>query len=341
VVLVVFGLSVPSVGEALGWWRRDTEASQGAEAVDASESEPAMIPSVRDVPLLAGAERTSAEKKETSPVSESEAPANPAPVAKKAPSAIVADWCARVVNPMNERFHGRYPFDAQASGQVSLADFEEFFHPKSGVIRTARKALLAEYLVLSRDTIKLRAPPEGPRVDPTVVRFLNRAHQISSVMFVDDELRVDFDIFLGCNPQVSRIVANIEGVEVVYNCGDRFAGHMRWPGTGDHGASLTAFGRFARKTFNSDGEWGVFRLFEFSPSSVPESKGEEGVLFYFDLTAYNLGQIDVLVVPTRVRGGSAFFGLSGGEGKYLSLLRTGDVLPPKRLFADMAGCDHK
>ncbi len=54
--------------------------------------------------------------------------------------------------------------------------------------------------------------------------------------------------------------------------------------------------------------------------------------------AFNLGQLDVRIQPTRVRGGTAFFGLPNGSKTYLSLIRAADVLPPKRLFSNMNGC---
>ena len=59
--------------------------------------------------------------------------------------------------------------------------------------------------------------------------------------------------------------------------------------------------------------------------------------FKFDLAAFNLGLLEVRLKPTRVRGGTAFFGLPNGDRTYLSLLRSANVLPPKRLFVN-GGC---
>ncbi len=252
----------------------------------------------------------------------------------------VADWCARIVDPMHERFGGRYPFDPESRSDAAVADFEEFFHPENGVIRKAREELISGYVVLNGNTIELRdrGRSEGPKLDPAVVRFLNRAQDIGSVMFVNEELRVDFELILACNPQVSKVEVVVEGKKVEFSCGTEKPTRLRWPGKENPGASLTAFGRQGRKQIPYAGEWGLFELFEKPPSTLPDFKGEEVMLFRFDMSAFNLGQLDVRIQPTRVRGGTAFFGLPTGSKTYLSLIRAPDVLPPKRLFSNMNGC---
>lgn len=252
----------------------------------------------------------------------------------------VADWCARIVDPMYERFSGRYPFDAESRSDAAVADFEEFFHPENGVIRKAREELLSGYVVLSGNTVELRdrGRSDGPRLDPGIIRFLNRAQDIGTVMFVNEELRVDFELILACNPQVSKVEVAVEGKKVEFACGNEKPTRLRWPGKEEHGASLTAFGRQGRKAIPWSGEWGLFELLEKPPSVVPEFKGEEVIAFRFDMSAYNLGVLDVRVRPTRVRGGTAFFGLPAGNKQFLSLIRAADVLPPKRLFTNMGAC---
>lgn len=253
----------------------------------------------------------------------------------------VADWCARIVDPMYERFAGRYPFEAGSRSDAAVADFEEFFHPENGVIRKAREELLTSYVMLNGNTVELRdrGRSEGPKLDPGVVRFLNRAQDIGTVMFVNEELRVDFEVILACNPLVSRVEFTVDGKKVVFECTSDKPTRMRWPGEEDQGASLQAFGRQNRKTIDRDGDWGLYKLLEEPPSVVPEFKGEEVLGFRFDMTPYNLGVLDIRVRPTRVRGGTAFFGLPNGSRQYLALVRAPDVLPPKRLFTNMAGCE--
>lgn len=254
----------------------------------------------------------------------------------------VADWCARIVDPMYERFDGRYPFVADSRSEVVVADFEEFFHPENGVIRKAREELLTSYVVLNGNTVELRdrGRSDGPKLDPGVVRFLNRAQDIGSVMFVNEELRVDFDLILACNPSVSRVEAVVEGKKVEFACGAERPTRLRWPSKEEHGASLTAFGKQGRKVIDSSGEWGLFQLLEKPPSTMPDFKGEEVINFRFEMAQYNLGQLDVRVKPLKVRGGTAFFGLPSGSKSFMALVRAPDVLPPKRLFANLAGCGN-
>jgi len=155
------------------------------------------------------------------------------------------------------------------------------------------------------------------------------------VMFVNEELRVDFDVILVCNPQVSRVEFKVAGESRIFECNGKQLPRMRWPNK-EQGASLTAFGRQGRKTVEESSEWGLFELLERS-SKLPEYAGEEVIEFKFDLAAFNLGMLEVRLKPTRVRGGTAFFGLPNGNRTFLSLLRAANVLPPKRLFLN-SGC---
>lgn len=248
------------------------------------------------------------------------------------------DWCARIVDPMYERFAGRYPFDPEARDDVVLADFEEFFHPEKGVIRKAREDLLSGWVTMQGNYLEARdlGKTSAARLDPDVVKFLNRAQDIGMVMFVNEELRVDFDILLVCNPQVSRVEFKVAGENRVFECNGKQLPRMRWPGKEGQGASLTAFGRQGRKVVEETSEWGLFELLERS-SKIPDFAGEEVIEFKFDLSAFNLGLLEVRLKPTRVRGGTAFFGLPNGSRAYLSLLRATNVLPPKRLFTS-GGC---
>ena len=251
------------------------------------------------------------------------------------------DWCARIVDPMYERFSGRYPFTADSRDDVVLADFEEFFHPENGVIRKAREELLSGYVTLQGTYFEARdlGKSSGAHLDPAVVKFLNRAQDIGMVMFVNEELRVDFDVILVCNPQVSRVEFKVAGEPRVFECNDKQLPRLRWPDKKGQGASLTAFGRQGRKTIDEPGEWGLFELLERN-SKVPDFAGEDVLDFKFDLAAFNLGSLEVRLKPTRVRGGTAFFGLPNGNRQYLSLLRAPDVLPPKRLFTSGGGCEQ-
>ncbi len=248
------------------------------------------------------------------------------------------DWCARIVDPMYERFSGRYPFAADSRDDVVLADFEEFFHPEKGVIRKAREDLLSGWVAMQGNYLEARelGKSSAARLDPEVVKFLNRAQDIGMVMFVNEELRVDFDVILVCNPQVSRVEFKVAGENRVFECNGKQLPRMRWPAKEGQGAALTAFGRQGRKTIEETSEWGLFELLERS-SKLPDFAGEEVIEFKFDLAAFNLGMLEVRLKPTRVRGGTAFFGLPNGDRSYLSLLRAANVLPPKRLFVN-GGC---
>lgn len=247
------------------------------------------------------------------------------------------DWCARIVEPMYDRFAGRYPIDPESRDEIALADFEEFFHPENGEIRKAREALLSGWVTKEGNYYVSRDLGKGDvsRIDPQVVKFLNRAADIGMVMFVSEELRVDFDVVLVCNPQVSRVEFKVAGELREFTCDSKQLPRLRWPNK-DAGASLFVKGRQTKKNLDEPGEWGLFKLLE-RWSKLPDGSGD--VLdFVFDLSQYDLGSLEVRLKPIRSRGGTAFFGLSNGDRKYLSLIRASDVLPPKRLFTNRGGC---
>ena len=155
------------------------------------------------------------------------------------------------------------------------------------------------------------------------------------VMFVFEELRVDFDVVLVCNFQVSRVEFKVAGELCEFTCDSKQLPRLRWPNK-DAGASLFVKGRQTKKNLDEPGEWGLFKLLE-KWSKLPDGSGD--VLdFVFDLSQYDLGSLEVRLKPIRSRGGTAFFGLSNGDRKYLSLIRASDVLPPKRLFTNRGGC---
>lgn len=261
------------------------------------------------------------------------------------------EWCTRVVNPMYKRFAGRYPFDADADAVVRIADFEAFFHPESGEIRKAREDLLGDWVTIHGNDIEARnLPPNSGHLDPDVVEFLNRAQEIGMDMFFADELGVDFDISLGCNGHVHRVEFKIGGEKHTVDCSPYLdqnlppqspgtpmhmpSVRLRWPSKEERGASLTAWGRQTKKTFEESSEWGLFKILE-RYSTVLELDDPE-IQFQFDFTAYDLGLLMVWLKPVRIRSGNTFFEKSG-QHAYISLLRAANVLPPKRLFIT-GGC---
>ena len=80
------------------------------------------------------------------------------------------NWCAAIVDPMYERFNGRYPFTADSRDDVVLSDFEEFFHPENGVIRKAREEL-SSYITREGNYMVARdmGKSDVARIDPAVI----------------------------------------------------------------------------------------------------------------------------------------------------------------------------
>jgi hypothetical protein len=268
------------------------------------------------------------------PVDAEPAVDGPAPPEPVDVTDVNAKWCTRVVAPMHARFAGRYPLDAGSQLDARIADFKAFFDPQRGAIRKARKELLAGHVTPAGKAVELHNPG-SPRLDPAVLRFLDRAHDIGALMLVDGELRVDFELEVACAPQVSKIDVTIEGTKVeVSSCDNASPAPLRWPGEDEHGATLVVHGRQGRKTIPWPGDWGLFKLLERPPSTLFPFAGGRFVSVRFDLADHNLGVVELRLRPVREGSGAAFLGLP-------ALIRDPDVLPPARLFTDRAACKRQ
>jgi len=161
----------------------------------------------------------------------------------------------------------KYPFDRASQVDAELVDLDKAFQPGVGLIWKYANGAGAELLVKNPDW---RQKPDltGVRVSPDLLNFLNRAQQLTDLLYVYGTTitPTKYELWpVEVQGAVVRLV--IDGTEL-NRAKSKLRSTFYWPApagakrgaegnliyTGEVG---TGFGRF-------DGLWGVFRLFQFA-----------------------------------------------------------------------------
>ena len=175
-----------------------------------------------------------------------------------------------MVRPFYQRsLAGRYPLDKQASVEVTLADFSEFFKP-GGI----EQQFFDEYLAPFVDT--RRSPWRMVSVDGqglalskrTLARF-EQADQIRKVFFFDsDAPQVSFKLratYLDAN--INRFELSMLGERLEYRHGPARRNELSWPTDNSQDAIRYVFEDHYGVQFRDQvgGAWALFRLLDRFP----------------------------------------------------------------------------
>ncbi|HAT1682913.1 TPA: type VI secretion system membrane subunit TssM [Klebsiella oxytoca] len=180
-------------------------------------------------------------------------------------SSLNEEWRSQVVEPFNEQFASRYPFDPTSQEDVSLSDMERFFAAGGTLDRFCLSGLkpLMDAGVLKSES--------GSDALQELQRQLARAQLIRQTLFnAQGTLEVHFvvePIELTANKR--RSVLNIDGQLVEYAHGRRQKIPLVWPNTLRDGAEskLTLVPDGATRSPRSvsfSGPWAMFRLVDSS-----------------------------------------------------------------------------
>ena len=94
------------------------------------------------------------------------------------------EYCEMVYKPMMAKFLGKYPF-ATKGKMVRLKDFSGYFKPESGELWAYYASSLASVVPRKHGTfgIAKRGAADKSKINPQVVKFLNRAQDVTTSMF--------------------------------------------------------------------------------------------------------------------------------------------------------------
>ncbi|MPQ87107.1 type VI secretion system membrane subunit TssM [Pseudomonas sp. MAFF 730085] len=162
----------------------------------------------------------------------------------------------------------RYPFNAHASSDVALSDFEEFFKPQ-GVLARFHETYLRPFISADGGRYRLRSlDGRSLPISRSLLDQLSKAQTIRRGFFSEGEgqLAVRFTLApYSLDQAVSRAVFSFGGQQLEYRHGPIVPVAFEWPSTVENGRSSLVLERGAARALGiekNSGAWSLFRLFD-------------------------------------------------------------------------------
>ncbi|WP_299969538.1 type VI secretion system membrane subunit TssM [uncultured Roseobacter sp.] len=192
-------------------------------------------------------------------------------------------WSAEGAPECRRAVAGRYPFDRQAGGEVTLDDFTRIFGP-GGLFDTFFDQNLANFVNVSTDPWSWRGGlgTSGDRSD--ALRQFQRAAAIRTAFFPSGETRPRVEVTLDLLSLDSRArvaLAEIGGGNSVHGLDRAEKRTLVWPGETPTTARITLLPGNRQDALQTSGEWAPFRLFD-AARTTPVSDNEFDAVFRVD-----------------------------------------------------------
>jgi type VI secretion system protein ImpL len=249
-------------------------------------------------------------------------------------------WCDEVVRPWNKLVK-RYPFDPKGR-EVPMADFVAFFEPESGQVWKFYGALLAGRVPRRHDgyAIETKGAKISNAINPKIAAFLDRAQDVTTVMFPADADGVMFEFEVqveGARKNVGTVsvtMFDVDGERIEYKNGPFEWKSVSWPGKAKRG-HLTARGfEGTGEVGPYEGEWGFFRLLE--AGTPTGDAGQEQFKFEWDIRDQNSGIITVRIRPKL--DDTPLFGTRARGVEFMQVFRHPDLSPPRSIIVGGSSC---
>lgn len=181
----------------------------------------------------------------------------------------------------------RFPFNAHASSDVALDDFQEFFKAE-GVMGRFFDSYLRPFVSGDAGRYKLRSL-DG-RSLPVSRALLDQQATVQVIrrgFFADEpgDLQVRFTLApYSLDPAVSRAVLRLGGQQMEYRHGPIVAMAMQWPTEAENGRSSLVLERGSERALGLEkntGDWSMFRLFDLMQSEP--ASGQDRLILKADL----------------------------------------------------------
>lgn len=254
---------------------------------------------------------------------------------------VATSWCD-VVSAFNRTIKPHYPFDRSGRHDASLADVTAFFHPDEGMLWTFYNGYLVSGVLRRDDKFVLAERGEGDslRYLPDLVRFLNRARDVSTVLFAGggSDPQMLFNVAIRATPGFASLAFSVDGQELDYSNGPRITKLMAWPGTSDiRGAAIRGRSRNGVDDVKKDGEWAFFKLLESGAT-----RGRAGQDFLtFTWTLRNPSPVDVRVDIEPRRKATPVFGVPERPQPLMGVFRHPQLDIPRRILQGARMCPRR
>lgn len=201
---------------------------------------------------------------------------------------------------VNQRYHSevyglyakairqRYPFNAHASSDVALNDFQEFFKPQ-GVMARFYESYLRPFVSVDGNRYRLRGlDGSGLPVSRSVLDQLTKAEVIRQVFFTEPqgEVSVRFTVApYSLDQSVSRATLRFGDKQLEYRHGPIVPMVFDWPMEADNGRSSLVLERGTEQRplgiEKDTGAWSLFRFFDLMQREP--ASGRNALIFKADL----------------------------------------------------------
>lgn len=181
----------------------------------------------------------------------------------------------------------RYPFNAHASSDVAVGDFEEFFKPQ-GVLAKFHDSYLRPFISADGGRYRLRGlEGQSLPMSRAILEQLGKAQTIRRSFFSGDqgELAVRFTLApYSLDQAVSRAVLSFGGQQLEYRHGPIVPVTFQWPSEVENGRSSLVLERGAQRPLGiekNSGAWSLFRFFDLLQSEP--ASGRDAQILKSDL----------------------------------------------------------
>jgi type VI secretion system protein ImpL len=241
------------------------------------------------------------------------------------------EYCEAVYKKVNDVFLGKYPF-VKRGRMAKLKDFTKFFKPETGELWEYYNNALSGRIPRKHGTFAVAKTGAGDRtkINPQVIRFLNRAADLSQSMFPtgSEDVLVEFQAWIEHNLAVAKTTLTIDGTTIEHVNGPLRYQPMKWPGEGEKGAEIKAWSRTVRGGVKMEEDWGLFLLME---EGTPKGSSDSEIFTVrWDLTDQDAG---VVVIKFKLlEENSPFYGTRARGVDFLQVFRHPDLRPPAQLY---------
>ena len=250
-------------------------------------------------------------------------------------------WCDEVVKPWI-KLSKRYPFDPKGR-EVAMADFIAFFQPETGQVWKTYGTLLTSRVPKRSDgyAIETKGAKVASAINPKIADFLDRAQDVTTVMFPAgaDGVQFDFELQIqGARKNVGTVSVTeltIDGQIIQYKNGPFEWKPVTWPGEDPKQGHLSARGMGTKGEVGPhEGEWGLFRLLEAGTATGDASK--DTFKFEWDIRDQDAGIITVLIRPKL--DDTPIYGTRARGVDFMQVFRHPDLTPPRQIIVGGPSC---
>jgi type VI secretion system protein ImpL len=171
----------------------------------------------------------------------------------------------------------KYPFNANATPQATVADVNGIFHKPDGALWTLYDGL--QKVLTRQGSAYVPNPTGGVMLNPAFVSFFNQAAQFSDLIYEGNTPDPHFGYALKPLPTEGVAIGinlAIDGQTLNYTGGTAMPQPFTWKAAGTHEfkSTLKIAGSQSLGWLTGDGLWAVFHFFAQAERSLPADSGQ-------------------------------------------------------------------